>query len=433
MSGTSGLIQRLKISNTTLRNSQGYGFEFNNSGLILDRFENITSTNNAEGAGLIAANLVGVLDTASDFSGNTQNIVAIDIRDGISNNQVWSALNAPYELGLGSSTATLSVDAQLTISPGSTLIFNAGNWLNVSDTGALTAIGTSAQPILFTGKSHTPGFWKGVQFTFSNNINNELDHITIEDGGATGNGNANVVMFGTIGLPQRLKISNTTLRNSSGYGFEFNDGANIDKFSNVISTGNELAAGLVPGQLLGALNSASQYTGNTLDVLRVSGSNIDTDVVWPKLDVPYDILSPFNVNAALTIEAGTTMIFNANAGFRVSNTGSLTAIGTVSGPILFTASQQSPGFWTGISFIFSNNINNILDNATIEYAGNSGNGSGSIVLFGNSVSNKSNATLQNSVIRNSSTWGVWAHTESTLSSSNNTFSNNTDGDESLNN
>ena len=422
---------RVRISNTTLRNSAGYGFDFGNGGSTLETFENVTSTGNAQGAGLIAANDVGQLGSTNDFSGNTQDRIVVISNFGVTSDQTWFDLGTPYALGIDTS-APLNVDAHLTLAPGSTLVFHAGHQLNVRENGTLTAVGTVSEPIRFMGKSHVPGFWKGIQFTFSN-TNNELSFVTVEDGGGSGNGNANVVMFGTTLSPQRLRLSDVVLRNSAGYGFEFNDGSILEEFHNVLSTGNELGAGLVPAQLLGELDTASQYTGNTVDEVRVTGSKIDLDTTWPRLEVPYVINNLLNVDAALTIEAGTSMIFRANAGFDVSSEGSLTAIGTAQAPILFTGAQQTPGFWAGISFISSDSADNVLDNVIFEYAGNSGLGSGSIVLYGRFTPDKSNATLRNSVVRNSSTWGVWAHTASTYSSSNNTFSNNASGNESLNN
>ena len=57
--------------------------------------------------------------------------------------------------------------ATLTILPGVRLEFGAGTQLRVNQGAALTAIGTSALPIVFTGGQATPGFWGGIEFIFS--------------------------------------------------------------------------------------------------------------------------------------------------------------------------------------------------------------------------------------------------------------------------
>jgi len=329
-------------------------------------------------------------------------------------------------------TASIQVrdGAALTVQPGVRLEFDAGTQLNIAVDGSLNAVGTAALPILFTGSESTPGFWRGIQFTFSNSNSNVLEHVTVEDGGGGGgNGNANVVMFGRAGLIQRLRMSNVTLRNSAGYGFEFDTGSIVDEFSNVVSTGNAAGPGRVPASLVGVLDPDSQYTGNTVDLLRITGVNINEATSWPRLDVDYEVGAgnSIAVNAPLTIDAGVTMFFNANVGFRVNDGGSLTAIGTAAEPVTFTAVDPTPGFWRGIVFL-SNSASNILDGVIVDYAGNSANGDGAVVVF----FNDSSATVRNSTLRNSSTYGVWVAAGATYTSSNNTFSNNVSGEELLN-
>ena len=47
-----------------------------------------------------------------------------------------------------------------------------------------SAIGTEAEPIIFTSNSMTlaPGFWKGISFGASS-ANSRLEHVQISDGG----------------------------------------------------------------------------------------------------------------------------------------------------------------------------------------------------------------------------------------------------------
>ena len=136
-----------------------------------------------------------------------------------------------------------------------------------------------------------------------------------------------------------------------------------------------------------------------------------------------------SIDGHLTIAPGNTLIYRSSGRFNVVSSGSLTADGTASLPILFTAESASPGFWNGIQFTFSNNVNNVLNFVTVEYAGAPINGEGNVMLFGSSPTNAASATITNSTFRNSSTYGVWLDSASILVDfSNNSFSNNASGD-----
>jgi hypothetical protein len=73
-------------------------------------------------------------------------------------------------------------------------------------------------------------------------------------------------------------------------------------------------------------------------------------------------------NATLTIEPGTTVLFDDGKGLGVE--GRLMARGTGSDPIIFTSnlSTKSPGDWTSITFFNSSNDSSVIDNVRIEYS-----------------------------------------------------------------
>ena len=79
-----------------------------------------------------------------------------------------------------------------------------------------------------------------------------------------------------------------------------------------------------------------------------------------------------------------------------------------------------------LQFTFSNNVNNIFDYVALEYGGAKNNGDGNIVLYG-SASLASSLTLTNSVMRNSSSYGLWLDADSVINtdvSNPNAYSNN---------
>jgi len=296
--------------------------------------------------------------------------------------------------------------ARLLINPGVTLVFQNGTGFNVTSNGALTAIGTAEQPILLTHETQSPGAWKGVQFTFSSDTRNELDHVTIEYGGQGRNGSANLMLFGSSSM-SRIKIRNSTLSHSSAYGFDANSNSKIDVFSNNVITQNESGPGMLPANLIGYLDSASRYTGNTVDVMTVSGSALNNELdtlpqVWPTLDVPYFVESSISVAKGLTLSPGTTVRFDAGAGFNVSRDGSLKAVGTAENNIVLTGDVQSPGYWRGIQYTFSNSINNQLDYVVVEYGGSGYNGNANVVAFGG---DPQRISIKNSILRQSLGYG----------------------------
>ena len=420
MFGTTGLPQRLKMSNAVLSDSIGYGFEFND-GSIVDEFSNVTATRNASGPGLLPSDIIGKLDANSDYSGNT--IDQMDVRNGrVTIDQSWPDINVPYIMG------SQYVDADLIISAGAHLIFRAAGFLNITDTGSLRAEGTVDNKILFTADQPTRGYWRGIQYTFTNNINNVLNHVIVEYGGGSGgNGDANLVMYGVTALPNSIQVSNSEFRESLGYGVEFDTGTNVSVFSNNVITNNTLSPVRIPADGVRFLDDVSEYSGNDDDTIYVEDGSVETSQTWTNVGIPFSVGS-HPINSELTIAPGNTLIFRSSGQLNINDpAGALTANGTPALPILFTAESASPGYWRGIQFTFSNNINNILNYVTVEYGGAGINGQGNVMLYG-SVLSPSDATITNSILQHSSSYGLWLNADSTVTSINNTFNNNALGD-----
>jgi hypothetical protein len=399
---------KLSVLNTIIRHSNGHGVSVGISG-TLTAFSGNTVTLNEDSPIYIPATQAGVLAKDNSFSGNVTTIagdkdyIELVSTYGVVSNQTWNLHDVDYHL-----TGKTDVDAELTLAPGVTLTFPADAQLYVSDTGTLKAIGTELEPITFTGLLKTPGFWKGIQFTF-NHTDNVMDHTIVEYGGGSSNSNANVGVFGQDG---KLTISNSILRYSLANGFSFYSGIDLS-MSNVTSTENN-QPGRVDINDIGLLDSNSTYSGNSDDRVFIESTSLSDNQTIHHLDVPYFFTATMDVtvNAALTIEPGTEIQFNADGGLNVSDTGTLVANGTAQEPITFTGVQKTKGYWTGIQHTFSNNGNSI-DHAIIEYAGApSGNvyalvgffGSGSLACTGN---------VTNTLLRGSQNHGISIESDTT--------------------
>ena len=85
----------------------------------------------------------------------------------------------------------------------------------------------------------------------------------------------------------------------------------------------------------------------------------------------YIVQSPIDVTDSLTIEAGTVVHFEQEAGLRVTgSSGSLDAAGSAGNPVRFAGTQPTPGWWRGIEMWRTGSTNpSSLDHARIEHAG----------------------------------------------------------------
>jgi hypothetical protein len=412
---------KASIENSIIRYSENYGIKLD-EGETLTAFNNNTLTLNEKSPVYINANNVGMLQSDSHYSGNTDDF--IEIVGDLDDSQTWHLLDVDYHMP----TNYFNVEAKLIIKAGVTLVFPAGALLAVNDSGILKAIGTALQPITFTGLEQSAGYWSGIQFTFNNNAN-EMDHTIVEYGGGPGgNSDANVGVFGVDG---NLTLTNSILRYSGGYGFNFYH--NITLIMDNITVVDNAQSGAIYFNDIGKLSKNSVYTGNTDDWIDVSNSvnsKITTNQTVKNIGVPYVIKggNRTNVEAALSFEPGTELQFSANGGFLVASNASLTAQGTAEEPITFTGTQKVKGYWNGIQYTFSDSEANIIDHAIVEYAGaDSGNTKALVGFF----STPTHGQITNTVLRGSSTHGIWLDSTTTGDfSTGNTFID-IDGDDTF--
>ena len=396
---------RIKLSNSTIRQSSTYGIDFDGNAII-DEFSNNIITENSSAPVRIYANLIGSLDDESIYSGNASNREYISVNEfsDVTDDQTWKNLTVPYLL------ENNSVEAVLTINPGTSLIFREGGNFRIEREGTLIARGTASNRISFTGQNKTPGAWHGIQFTFSGTAN-ELDYVDVEYGGRdSGNGDGAVSVFST---PGRLKIHNSTISNSLQYGLDISEDDHAIDFSNVTLTDNQNGSLLIHPNLLGDLDKLSTYND---PIVLESNANFEVDLTIQNLGVEY-IANSHSIRSNVDIEAGTTFTFKAGGDFSVQTQGSLSAIGTAASPITFTAKNQIIGYWEGIEYL-SGSFANKLDHVVVEYAGSPGGlTEGLVGVF----SNDARVDVTNSILRYSATNGLWLYDGTAGTHSSNIF------------
>jgi hypothetical protein len=220
--GNGSTTSAVKITNSSFTHSGGYGLYIQRGEAVLTSFANNTVRDNNGIAMYVDADEVHKLDAASKFNNNNAGFNGVEI-SGITKANADEATWASFTDG---SKYLVSADIEfksgVKIAPGATFEFAADKALYVDDEGGyIIAKGTAAQKITFTGKQKTNGFWKGIMI-YSANPANEMDHINITHGGSnalTGVGTkSNLVVYDNGSTPAALKITNSTISNSGGWG-----------------------------------------------------------------------------------------------------------------------------------------------------------------------------------------------------------------------
>jgi len=179
------------ISNSTISNNQSYGIWYNGVE------SNMVISNNFFDSNLdypIWTKAPAVTNfTGNTFSNNVNE--QIYIHGGIvTTDSFWEDQGIPYLIGQNTyirGTAGADSVTTLTLQEGTQIQFNSsslavGHSTNPSEPGALIAIGTQTDPILFTSgaNSPAPGDWGGISFhDYSDDSICTLEYCTIEYGG----------------------------------------------------------------------------------------------------------------------------------------------------------------------------------------------------------------------------------------------------------
>ncbi|XOV69098.1 MAG: hypothetical protein ACFHU9_07910 [Fluviicola sp.] len=150
-------------------------------------------------------------------------------------------------------------------------------------------------------------------------------------------------------------------------------------------------------------------------------NTITSDITTPTtLSGVVAVCGDIDLEAAVTIQAGTVLNMCAGASLRISATGSLSSEGSVTSPVIIQGETNSAGFWDGIEFA-SNNPNNNLQYTIISDAGGYWAFSDAAIY----VKSQSQLAMSNSTVTNCSADGLYTSETATLNNFiSNTFSNN---------
>src|SRR5690554_2791793 len=123
--------------------------------------------------------------------------------------------------------STITIDnGTLTLMPGVSIEFAKDTGLEVSGSGAFSAVGTAEKKIVLSGSVKERGHWAGLYFYGSNSPDNKLEHVVLSHAGSA-QWHGGEVSRGGIFLrsaSNRLHISNTTFSENAQAAIVADDG-----------------------------------------------------------------------------------------------------------------------------------------------------------------------------------------------------------------
>lgn len=203
----------LKMENSTISNSKEYGLDVTYHGSKITLNNNKFTGN--KGPAIINPDVMGALNASNDFTGNTNDYVVIESGSMSDEATTLKKLNVPYHVSNNSVynySGGISADNALTIEPGVVIEHDANVKWNIQENGALKAVGTASQPIIFTAINKVLNGWIGIYFNSAHPLN-EIAHAQFHySGKTTGTGEG---QSGSIRLwyDNLLNIHDVTFKN----------------------------------------------------------------------------------------------------------------------------------------------------------------------------------------------------------------------------
>ncbi|MEM7368536.1 MAG: right-handed parallel beta-helix repeat-containing protein [Bacteroidota bacterium] len=262
----------------------------------------------------------------------------------------------------------IDVTANLIIEPGVVIEVEENGGFGVYDQGTFHAVGTATEPIIIRGANEAQGYWRGIHIE-TNSIKNKLDHVTISDAGSNYVYCCNEVA--SVFLKDgKLSIKNTTVSNGGAFGIYAREAATFEEYSSNRITTHKEAPLYIHMERAGELDgTASDYSGNEDDHIRIWESTVDEETTIPNMNVPYLLDGKvMDITAPLALDPGVEFIIKEDGGIGVFDGGALALNGTVSSDVKIKGQEANKGYWRGIH-IETNSSKNVFTFAKISDAG----------------------------------------------------------------
>jgi hypothetical protein len=336
----------------------------------------------------------------------------------------WTLAGSPYQV---TGHVTVPQGTTLTIDAGVRVEFNRYTKLDIY--GTLSAVGTSVQPIRFTGATEgSPGWWAGIYVTGTGSA--DLQHCTVAYAGYS---YKYAALHKTGSGP--LTLAHSTVNHSFGSGLYLE--GNTGTFTSSDNTFSNNAQGVRVGVDTSFIHDdTSTFAGNTFDAY-LNGGTMSGEVSW-YLDSAYSMY----LSGHLTVADGALLQVLPGTVVKVAQymiltvEGTLAAVGEAGNPIAFTDPRDdalggdangdgnetlpAPNWWAGIYVTGTGSAD--LQHCTVAYAGYS------YQYAGLHKTGSGPLTLAHSTMDHSYGAGLYLDGNTgTVTSSDNIFSNNARG------
>ena len=205
------------FTNCLFQQSETFGISLDNEAGF-SSFANNTFTDNNDHAVSVYASQANTIGTGNDFiTGNRGVLVKANT---IEQDATWNRLNCPYFID-GNMAVASSSGATWTIEPGTIIKFTENSEVEIAygsgNYGKIIAIGTAAEPIIFTSASPSPanGDWDGFWFYEGTSTGTEFNHCSISYAGGWSSSSGNI-NFKNNG--ENVSIKNTEISHSQYWG-----------------------------------------------------------------------------------------------------------------------------------------------------------------------------------------------------------------------
>jgi len=411
---------RISIKNTEISNGFGLGLWVMDGTELREYAGNTITTHKEYPLGITPEGADQLDGLGSSYAGNEKDFAFLINKD-LKNPSTFRKLNIPYL----TDAQVYDITEKLSVEAGAEIVFAENGGLGIYDNGALTIAGTESQPVIFRGQQSVAGYWRGIHIE-TNSLSNDINYLQLSHAGSNYVYCCNGI--GSIFLKDgRASIKNTTISVGAGYGIHTKVGFSFSEFQNNRITTHAQEALYLSMEQAGQLDGmGSDFSGNSKDYVRIYSAQVKAATHLAKSSVPYSIETGkiIDVVEALTLDPGVDLVFETQAGLGIYDAGSLNAVGTSSEKVIFRGKSEQKGFWRGIH-TETNSINNVLDFVEIRNAGSNYvyccNTPAALFVKGGKM------TLSNSRVADNDGCGVVVKTAATLTETNNTYANNTEG------
>ncbi len=270
-------------------------------------------------------------------------------------------------------TGDVDIRANLTIDPGVIIHLMSDRRFRIRGDGVIQANGTADQPIVFTGESELPGYWRGILHE-SNNLENKMEHVIINSAGSSNISSGRPQTGMHVGSG-RITLEHVSFADNDGFGLSVRGSDSQTPMNACEFSGNTSGAMHVYPSNVHYIDSETEFNGGEI---RINSGNLDegSDHTWVNpLNGHYYVNGDVDSRGHLEIEAGAEFQFGSDVRFRMRGQSVIQAMGTKQSPIIFKGAVEQAGAWRGV-FIEGSSLENQLNHVHFAHAGQSNISSG---------------------------------------------------------